>query len=74
MAGRTWKQVAGGALVVGLEGDMGIWDWYNKPGGRSTVPTRGLVLTLIALSFATGVLFMLLYLVVWPHVFLRAPG
>jgi hypothetical protein len=53
---------------------MGIWDWYNKPGGRSTVPTRGLVLTLIALSFVVGLLFMLLYLLVWPHVFIRVPS
>jgi hypothetical protein len=54
-----------------------MWDWYNRPGSwqdRGNVSVGRLVLILIAAGIVFGVVFFLLYLVLAPIVFTRAPA
>jgi hypothetical protein len=51
-----------------------MWDWYNRPGQRGRPQTRTVFLLVVLGSFAVGGLFILLYTLIAPFVFLRVPG
>lgn len=51
-----------------------MWDWYNRPGGHATLPTRTVVVVLVISGLLIGVLFTLLYTILAPYLFTRVPG
>jgi antibiotic biosynthesis monooxygenase (ABM) superfamily enzyme len=40
---------------------MGLWDWYNRPGGIRSIPTWKVALAVIALGVLTSVVLWVLY-------------
>ena len=51
-----------------------MWDWYNRPGGRATLPVRTLIIILIIAGLLVGVIFMGMYILIAPLLFTRVPG
>ena len=52
---------------------MGLWDWYNRPGGIASVPTWKVVLAVALFGVLCSVVLWLLYSALAPLLFVRAP-
>ena len=50
-----------------------MWDWYNRPGSRSGLPTRTVILIVVGASALIGAFFMLFYILVAPFLFTPVP-
>ena len=50
-----------------------MWDWYNRPGGRATLPTRAVIIALVLAGLLLGAATMLLYILLAPLLFSRVP-
>jgi hypothetical protein len=51
-----------------------MWDWYNRPGRRGVPRTRSVLLIMVVSGLVIGAFFFLLYTVLAPYIFVRAPG
>jgi hypothetical protein len=52
---------------------MGIWDWYNRPGGIASVPTWKVVLAVIAVGVLSSVVLWVIYSLLAPFLFTPVP-
>ncbi|CAA9292495.1 MAG: hypothetical protein AVDCRST_MAG77-4856 [uncultured Chloroflexi bacterium] len=53
---------------------MGMWDWYNRPGGITTVATWKVALFLIVAGVLSSIVLWVLFSVLASVVFVRAPA
>jgi hypothetical protein len=51
-----------------------MWNWYNRPGGRESLPWRAVAAAMVVAGLLVGVVFALLYGLLAPVLFTRVPG
>jgi hypothetical protein len=52
---------------------MGMWDWYNRPGGRARLSTRTVALVMIISGIVTSILIWIIYALLAPIMFSPIP-
>jgi|GEM_PF-2849227 hypothetical protein len=50
-----------------------MWNWYNRPGGRESIPTRYYAIALLIAGILISVFFFALYSFLAPHLFTPVP-
>ncbi len=51
-----------------------MWNWYNRPGGRESIPTRYWAIALFIAGLLVGIFFFVLYALLAPHLFSPIPA